>query len=327
MEKEDVARLIHESLEQLGWDINPNEIAELVLRLNQGLPAEDEFSILCGWLGRCSLIHKLDQHQHPKISSTHYQVPDLLACFELGNEKITVLIEVKTNKKNKLSFTPAYYEKLSRYGELLNLPVLIAWKNKHGIWTLLPLSVFQKAKTNFNLSIESAMKESLLGVLAGDFAYVPNVRSGIHIHIAKEKLISTEEIEDGFTENWHMRVENVYFSNHEKEINLIDISSIAQQVLHTLDLESEETHTDTHITQHFICKNSHITFAHMALVDMLNFIQIGDEKIQWRKHIIDPKSVNSFSDFRSGVVECLKHEIIRYILDLKPQTMPGFLLL
>jgi hypothetical protein len=30
-----------------------------------GLPVEDEFSVACAWLGKCQLLHKLDQHQVP----------------------------------------------------------------------------------------------------------------------------------------------------------------------------------------------------------------------------------------------------------------------
>nr|MBF4317138.1 hypothetical protein [Vibrio anguillarum] len=54
----DLERLIHESLEQLGWSADAKSIAERVHRLNIGLPLEDEFSIICGWLGQCSLVHK-----------------------------------------------------------------------------------------------------------------------------------------------------------------------------------------------------------------------------------------------------------------------------
>ena len=93
----DLERLVHESLEQLGWTADARSIAERVHRLNIGLPLEDEFSIICGWLGQCSLVHKLDQQQYPSSSKDTFQVPDLLANFNVrGAGDISVLIEVKS---------------------------------------------------------------------------------------------------------------------------------------------------------------------------------------------------------------------------------------
>ncbi|HDY8132469.1 TPA: hypothetical protein RQL08_004284 [Vibrio vulnificus] len=140
MKPADLERLIHESLEELGWSADASELANRVLRLNVGLPLEDEFSVLCGWLGKCTLIHKLDQQQYPSQSKSDYQVPDLMAVFDVNGRSTSVLIEVKSSHKNVLSFTPDYIQKLKNYSSLMSLPVLVAWKNKFGIWFLLKLS-------------------------------------------------------------------------------------------------------------------------------------------------------------------------------------------
>ena len=63
---EDLEHLVHEALTQLGWGADGKRIAARIWRLNIGLPREDEFSVVCGWLGQCELIHKLDQRQTPK---------------------------------------------------------------------------------------------------------------------------------------------------------------------------------------------------------------------------------------------------------------------
>lgn len=47
---DDLERLIHETLEEIGWDADPRQIADRVRRLDIGLPVEDEFAVLCGWL-------------------------------------------------------------------------------------------------------------------------------------------------------------------------------------------------------------------------------------------------------------------------------------
>ncbi|PKA71381.1 hypothetical protein ATI02_4359 [Pseudomonas baetica] len=98
----DRSRLLHESLELSGWE-NPEEVIQRVKRLDLGLPAEDEFAVVCSWLGKCSLIHKLDQQQIPKSSHDIYQVPDLLAVFDTGNHQYKVLIEVKTKVDKNLT--------------------------------------------------------------------------------------------------------------------------------------------------------------------------------------------------------------------------------
>ena len=57
---DDLARLLHETLETVGWDADASDIARQVKRLDIGLPMEDEFSVVCAWLGGCEIIHKLD---------------------------------------------------------------------------------------------------------------------------------------------------------------------------------------------------------------------------------------------------------------------------
>lgn len=126
---DDDDRLIQEVLAELGRDADPIQIAQQVRRLDRGLPAEDEFIAVCSWLGKTRLIHKLDQHQAPSQSHASYQVPDLLAIYE---ESGPVLIEVKSKKASTLSFRPDYLARLQTYADVLQMPLLIAWKY-HGM--------------------------------------------------------------------------------------------------------------------------------------------------------------------------------------------------
>ena len=163
---DDLDRLIQGVLAELGCAASPAEIAKRVRRLDLGLPAEDEFSVICAWLGKCRLLHKLDQQQVPAASRKSYQVPDLLALFEAGGP---FLIEVKVKARQTLSFQPGYLKRLTEYAALLRMPLLIAWKF-HTIWTLFDARHLTLARTNFNISWSEAMKQNLLGVLAGDVA-------------------------------------------------------------------------------------------------------------------------------------------------------------
>jgi hypothetical protein len=128
--------LIAEAVQQLGLSTDPKAVAERVRRLQVGLPAEDEFSVLLTWLGRCRLVHKLDQLQRPSDSRARWFVPDLLAVFDYHGKDLPVLIEVKTTPfdNNTLSWPVAYRERLVRYADMLKMPLLVAWRFGT-IWT------------------------------------------------------------------------------------------------------------------------------------------------------------------------------------------------
>lgn len=320
----DLERLIHESLEQLGWEADAKFIAERVKRLNIGLPAEDEFSIICGWLGSCELVHKLDQQQYPVSSNDTFQVPDLLARFTARNGgKYTVLIEVKSSERNVLSFKPDYVKKLKVYAAILGLPLLIAWKSK-GMWVLVSIDDFQLAIINYNLAFTNAFTLSLMGILAGDFSFTPNINSGVHISFKKEKLISTEKIENGSKEHWQMKIDDVYFTNGKNE-ELRKLSKNAQQLFHTWPLKDTEIHTNTHIILHHVIDEESTLFAHMALIRLLSFYGKDDQNIHWREYLGDHATISNIKDFRIGIEEDLKKGIVRYIFDIDPTNIPDFL--
>jgi len=319
----DIERLIHESLEQLGWTADAASIADKVKRLNIGLPLEDEFSIICGWLGQCNLIHKLDQQQYPISSKDSFQVPDLLGNFNVrGAGNTTVLIEVKSCEKNVLSFRPDYVSKLKAYGELLGLPVLIAWR-RYGVWSLVHLDVFSKAKKNFNLSFNDAIRNSLMSKFLGDFSYTPQVNSGVHISFKKEKLIETMETDEGIEEKWHMIIDDVYFTNKDRE-KLRSLSPIAQQLFLSWDLITTESHSDSHMVMHNTIEEQSSMFAHMALTRLLSFHSREDE-VHWRRHLQHDSVISNILDFRSGIEENLAAGIVKYIFDIEPINNPDFL--
>ncbi|CAI0969565.1 Uncharacterised protein [Serratia proteamaculans] len=319
----DLERLIHESLEQLGWAADATAIAERVNRLNIGLPLEDEFSIICGWLGQCTLVHKLDQQQYPTTSNDIFQVPDLLANFNVrGAGNTTVLIEVKSHKGNVLSFRPDYVSRLRAYSQLLGLPILIAWR-RYGIWSLVDLDLFTKATKNFNLNFNDAMRNSLMSKVLGDFSYTPQVNSGVHISCKKERLIETIKTDEGIKENWQMVIDDVYFTNGENE-QLRDLSPIAQQLFHSWNLTTIELHSDSHVVMHNTINEESAMFAHMALTRLLTFHGREDE-VHWRHHLQHDAAISSVLDFRSGIEENLKAGIIKYIFDIEPVNVPGFL--
>lgn len=315
----DIARLIHEVLTDLGFDAEPEVIAGQVRRLDYGLPAEDEFSVVCAWLGKCRLIHKLDQKQTPIASKQLYQVPDLLAHFEAAGP---VLIEVKSSTSQTLSFKPDYHAKLTRYADMLGLPLLIAWKY-HSLWTLVDIRQLRLAKTNFNISYTEALRQNLLGVLAGDVAYRLQSGSGIHLRLNKEELVTTEPNETGYTETWQMRVGEVTFSRADGI--RAQLHAETTQLFTTWDLESREEHHPDHILQSFVVTDdSGMEFAHRALVNLLTWEASKPDGTRWRALLSAPEVTQTIKRFSTALERGLAEGVVRYVFHIRPADMPDF---
>ena len=206
---DDTARLIQTVLADLGASADPAEVVQRVRSLDRGLPAEDEFCVICAWLGRCQLLHKLDQQQVPVSSLDTYQVPELLVAFKAAGP---LLVEVKAKQDQTLSFRPDYFGRLTAYANLLGLPLLIAWKF-HSIWSLFDARHLRIARTNFNVTHGEAMRQNLLGVLAGDVGCALGGEAGVHFDCAKEELLSVEGEASHVTEQWRARISNVFFTD------------------------------------------------------------------------------------------------------------------
>ena len=318
----DLEQLIHEALEQLGWGAEAGQIAARIWRLNIGLPCEDEFSLVCGWLGCCDVIHKLDQKQTPEKSCEKFQVPDLLAVFNVKGKQVPVLIEVKSKKDKKLSFRPDYMEKLRQYSNVLNLPILKAWK-WHGLWTLFELRHMKKASRNYNINLENAMQENLLGILAGDFSYSVNSSAGLHFGLKKEELVSTEETDEGRNEQWKTVINDIYFTDGEGEV-VRNLPSTVAQLFATWDLETSELHADTHITISHMASENSMLFAHMALVRLLNWQTPTEQDIHWRAMLHGSNIVKGIENFRAAIQEAIECKIVRTVINQIPLTEPEF---
>ncbi|HEV8341624.1 MAG TPA: restriction endonuclease [Candidatus Binatia bacterium] len=320
---EDLEHLVHEALTQLNWGADAKRIAARIWRLNIGLPREDEFSVVCGWLGQCELIHKLDQKQTPRQSFNSFQVPDLLAIFRVQTRRIPVLIEVKSKKDKILSFRPDYYEKLKNYADSVGLPLLIAWKF-HGMWVLFDSSHLQKARSNFNVRFDVAIRENLLGVLAGDFSYSLYPNSGLNLRIRKDELLETMPSGTGYTEQWIMTIEDAYFTNGKRE-EIHNLPSEVQALFLSWDLEGKEEHSGTHILMSFIVPEEMQLFAHMALVNLLNFQTPTGQSLNWRTLLNKSNIVRGIADFAGAVRSAMDRNVVRTVLHLRPRTQPDFL--
>ena len=109
IDQEDVlARRIYDLLAQSDTNADVQSLVDRFKRLELGLPVEDEFILLLSWLGKCQLVHKLDQLAFPPSHIPIYRVPDLLAVFDLEGKRVPVLIEVKGRQSMSFSWRPDY---------------------------------------------------------------------------------------------------------------------------------------------------------------------------------------------------------------------------
>jgi Holliday junction resolvase len=292
----DGARLIQDVLAKLGWPADAATVADEVRRLDIGLPLEDEFSVLCAWLGKCQLLHKLDQQQLPIASRKEFQVPDLLAKFSTQINKSPVLIEVKSKKDKFLSFKPDYLQHLQNYADLMGMPLLIAWKF-HRLWLLFEVRHMKKATKNFNITLETACRENLLG---------------------------TKKTEAGIMQQWMATIDDVTFTDFEG-CRRMDLDGEVQSLFTAWDLNEKEEHTDTHIHLRCVAGEEGIQFAHTALVHLLNWESPHNDSPHWRGLLRKAQVTTNAANFSATLVTALRQKVVHHILHLKPHTMPDFL--
>lgn len=319
----DITHLLHEALSQLGWSHDPERLAKQLAQLNRGLPREDEFAVVCTWLDRCKLVHKLDQVQAPATSNDHYQVPDLLVVFQHENREIPVLIEVKASEARTLSFRPDYRDRLLAYAKTLGLPMLIAWKH-HSIWSLFDISHMTLAEKNYNVALGTALSESLLSALAGDFSYTLPRGTGLHLRMKKEELLSSTRSGSEIHEEWRMVLDDVYHTDRDGNQRR-DLSADVQTLFFVNNLEQFQEHTPTHVLWHFIVEDDENKFAHMALSGLLNWYLGSGESLNWREVVGRGTPIPGLNNFSETVKRALDESVVKYIFYLQPQTTPPFL--
>ncbi|MDE0330692.1 MAG: restriction endonuclease [Nitrospinae bacterium] len=260
-------------------------------------------------MGKALLVHKLDQQQVPLKSRDTYQVPDVLVQFENAGP---LLIEVKSKAKQTLSFKPDYLQRLYAYAELVNMPLLIAWRY-HGIWVLFEARHFKKAHKNFNIRFSDAMRENLLGVLAGDVSYKIAPGAGIRFRFKKEELLTVEKDGGTVTEEWRMRIDDVGFTIEGGEV-AEDLDPEVSTLFTTWDLEERQSHSDTHVELQFVAGNDGMMFGHMALTHLLNWTLPQGRTINWRHAIRRDAVVSNMTNFGQALERALEQKVVRTIL-------------
>lgn len=310
------AHVLFEAAKKLGWS-DAEEVAKLVRRIERGLTAEDELAVIFHWLGQCKLVHKLDQFPYPPGVYKRYRVPDLFAVFDVAGASVPVLIEVKTSTDGILRWKPEYLKALQAYADLMGLPLLVAWKYQT-LWALFEVGHLRrlpKARTNVGISFVDAMRQTLLGLLAGDFHF--SFLSGVGVHIKIRKIQETEGGFDG-------RVEDAYFlnANGEKHTGAGGVL----QLFMCLDQEALVQEDDTHAVQSFVLlSDEQAEFAHRAVVTLLQTFVAAPNPLDWRQVLVrDQLSLLAISP-QKAALHALNNGFIKHLIRIRPKTRPAFM--
>jgi hypothetical protein len=167
--------------EAVDWDFtDPAGFIKRVQSIEYGLSAETECAALLSWLGRCSLVHRLDQDYFSSQPGEDWSIPDLFTVFEHAGASCPVLIEVKTRKQERLAVRSSELDSMRRYAALHSLPLLFAWKPRRlGFWLLVDPVHFVEQEGKSVLELGPALKNNLLSAVAGDFLVVPKAGAGL----------------------------------------------------------------------------------------------------------------------------------------------------
>lgn len=320
-ETESIIRRILDTLE-LADSPDPAAVLQRLDHLQRALAPEHEFSLLLNWLGRCRVVHRLGQEQLPLTSTEAYRAPDLLAAFEYRDKLLPVLIEVKTTESKdglpRLSANLAIKPHYLRYAELLGLPLLIAWRNG-GLWTMFDARRANMATTNYRIDFVTALKENLLGVLAGDFSYRLVPGSAIRMVIAK---LSPADPNGRF----RGVIREMTFVNPAGEVvpNLPHLNSLflVWENKAVIEDRGEE------VVQSFLVPESEdIQFASGTFSRVVHELAgLSGEEVNWQ--VIVHRAGHLAHDIgrlRSLVLEGTKHGMIEPMFTQWPVTMPNFL--
>ncbi len=315
----DAAHAVVRSAESLNWNLADTQaFLRRVQHVEYGLSAEIEFAAILRWLGRCRFVHRLSEEVLKDPAHDTMEVPDLLAVFSDGGDKRAALIEVKTSDELTLVWTRSYLEKLNAYAELLNLPLLVAWRPRRvGFWMLFDPALAEPLDDRrVQTSFDRAVKNDLMSVLAGDFYLVPEAGAGLRI---EAKRIGEKQAKaDGHQAMF--RITDACFHD-AANMRVTDVpNSIAWMIFSAL--EDRRDVNDEMIVQSFTASGG-MTRAQLVLRTAVGFSLKEGKRIHWKAvgknldSVLTREALLRDAQARFG-------SFVQYVFHQQPQIMPSF---
>jgi hypothetical protein len=316
-------RFLLDALPSLGVTDDPTALLVELSSLHQNLEPEHELALILSWLGNCQLIHKLGQEQLPITSTDEYRVPDLLAIFNYKGTRLPALIEVKTThpppdslEMGRLTtIKPAHF----RYAEDLDLPLLIAWKERT-FWTLFDARNANLATTNYHIDFTTALQENLLGILAGDFSY--RLAPGTALNMPIRKLTTPDPETGSFDGEFH----DIHFTNPAGQ-RIPEIRHLGSLFMFW-ENDVEQIDEGDDITQRFVIPDiERHEFASRTLGSIVHALAaLGKRDVNWRTMMHDPQNVaHDHGLMRDLAEQGAAHGVITDIRRIRPHHIPDFL--
>jgi Holliday junction resolvase len=314
------AHEILKAIEACGYKLDdvPSFIKQ-VQHFDYGLAAETEFATLLAWLGRCELVHQLDQRIWSSQKQIKWTIPDLFAVFRNGSDQFSAMIEVKTTSDGRIrDFKSEYIERLRHYSALHSQPLLIAWRPRAlGIWFLVPADCLKPEGDVLKLDLENAWKNNLMGCVAGDFSV--HRYGGCGIYVVMHRKSEMHPIADGYSAEfviekveWRDRTGNPY-----QKLPLSISSALMTKG------ESCKSDEDPYHTEAFICDNSFV-LAQEILRTYVTFWSEHNDLVRWN-HVYDNFDAILSRDKLHADLQSYFGIFIKYLLHQLPSTWPSFL--
>jgi len=316
---DDRARLVQEVANQLGWKEDISKLIERVNQLDRGLVQEDEFIYIINWSRNCSLIHKFDQLQIPADSKDLYTIPDILVEINTPTGKKKFIIEIKTSKNKKLSWTERYFQGLKNYGQLLQIPVLIAWKwTDFDVWSLFDISHFEKPNKNYKITFEKAHTESLMSKYFGDCVIFPFQDFGFNISIKKVRKLGENHNEKGeLVISWQTVVDDIYLTGKDNK-RIEGFNKAVFSVLLSMPTEESVIESETHIITRHTPHPNKMKYGQSVPISLVRAFTDGE--VNWMQKVKNEDYPIDYKELMQGLEIGIEEESIRSVLFLKPKS-------
>ena len=327
MDRGDIARLaflLYPHITKTALDADTAEsLAGKIQNLHRGLSPEDEFAAKVCWLGNCAGINRIDQTPMAVVEiQGKIRAPDFIALPVVNGAPRPVLVEVKSHHDLKLDFSEAYLASLRRFAELVELPLLVAWRCG-GLWALFDHREVKQNVTGYRITLEDAMRQDLSCALFRDLRIQmnPDLELVMEMDLLDEVTGDTGEvIPEGM---YSFKIRGGGFYNAGVQIPEYAPEHFSLFLASPDETELRRTGKQT-FQQIFRPANEHGFNLSNVLVAQLSMMTREDADIDWHRTVTKPFP-SSGAELRKSLQSAIDIGFVRYVMDIIPNDWPDFL--
>jgi Holliday junction resolvase len=299
-------------------NLDPADLIDKIKRVHKGLSAEHEFAAIAAWLGKCSLLTALDDVLH---SSGKYRVPDFLVIANHEGSDKSFLVEVKSTDNEVLDWSAKYLDSLRTFADVMKLPLLVAWK-RGKLWTLTDISHFSLNVSAYRLSFETAMKNSLMGVLFGNawIKFSPEFRLEVKMMVQGDVDVTAELLPEG---TYEFRIEDAGIWGNKGRLNISDAQNLWWFLVTAASEYKSDVVHGVAIQQYMAESDSMFNLSDVLLAQVLWTVD-EEASIDWLATIRKGLPAAP-ADLHSVLKNAIDAGAVNYVFHQVPQALPEFL--